>query len=78
MKGNVSLLLDADRPYVGGTIVTTAIVVKGFEFDEVIVADADDKNYSNESEKRILYVTVTRALHSVKFFHTGDASRFLK
>ena len=73
----VTPLLSSDVAYKGGTVVTTALIVKGFEFDEVIVADADEDNYATDSEKRILYVTVTRALHSVRFYHVGNASKFL-
>lgn len=78
LRNKVTVLLDTDRAYRGGTVITTALIVKGFEFDEVIVLDADEENYSTESEKRILYVTVTRALHSVKFYHVGELSHFLK
>ena len=73
-----ALLVDSNKTYLGGTAITTALIVKGFEFDEVIIADADDVNYSNESEKRILYVSVTRALHSVKFYYVGNLSRYLE
>ena len=53
------------------------VFVKGFEFDEVLVADADENNYASDSERRILYVTITRALHSVKFYHVAPLSPLL-
>ncbi len=73
MKGTpVCLLTDSDTKYQGGIILTTALIVKGFEFDEVIVADADSDNYSTDSDRHILFVACTRALHVLKLFYTGD------
>lgn len=74
----VTLLLDSTTPYRGGTVITTAIIVKGFEFDQVIIPDADSECYSSEAEKHILYVSITRALHSLKIYYTKELSDFLK
>lgn len=74
----VTLLLDSATPYRGGTVITTAIIVKGFEFDQVIIPDADSECYSSEAEKHILYVSITRALHSLKIYYTKELSDFLK
>lgn len=74
----VTLLLDSTTPYRGGTVITTAIIVKGFEFDRVIIPDADADCYSSDAEKHILYVSITRALHSLKIYYTTELSEFLK
>lgn len=79
MKGSrlpVTLLLDSSTKYQGGIVVTTAVIVKGFEFDEVIVADANKENYNNDSDKHILFVACTRALHVLKLFYTGEKFDF--
>lgn len=79
MKGSrlpITLLLDSSTKYQGGIVVTTAVIVKGFEFDEVIVADANKENYNNDSDKHILFVACTRALHVLKLFYTGEKFDF--
>ena len=71
------LLLTSDTPYTGGIVVTTAFVVKGFEFDQVIVANACDHLYCNTWDDRLLYISVTRALHRLVVLYTGKPSRYL-
>lgn len=73
LKGTpVCLLIDSGSKYQGGIILTTPMIVKGFEFDEVIIADADKENYSSESDRHILFVSCTRALHVLKLYHCGE------
>lgn len=71
------LLLNADATYVGGVVVTTAFAAKGFEFDQVILADASDALYANPWDDRLLYISVTRALHRLVVLYTGKPSRYL-
>ncbi len=73
MKGSpVCLLIDSGIKYQGGIILTTATIVKGFEFDEVIVADADNKNYNTDFDRHILFIACTRALHHLKLFYIDE------
>ena len=72
-----NLLLTADSPYAGGIVVTTAFAAKGFEFDQVILADASDKLYCNPWDDRLLYISVTRALHRLVVLYTSEPSRYL-
>ena len=62
------LLLDGNTPYGGGTLVTTAFHVKGFEFDQVILPEADEEHYAGEWGKQLLYISTTRALHRLVLF----------
>ena len=71
------LLLNADAPYGGGIVVSTAFAVKGFEFDQVILSDASDDLYMNPWDDRLLYISVTRALHRLVVLYTGTPSRYL-
>ena len=45
-----------------GACVISLALTKGLEFDGVIVADTDG-DFSGDSNKRFLYMAVTRALH---------------
>jgi len=57
--------------FVKGIIVTSAHISKGLEFDQVIIPHADNKNYRSEIDRSMLYVAVTRAMHSLYLTYTG-------
>lgn len=41
---------------------------KGLEFDAVLICDVDQHNYRDEEDKKLLYVSCTRALHHLALF----------
>ena len=71
------LLLDARSAYAGGIVVTTAFVVKGFEFDQVILPNVSAANYSRPWDQRLLYISATRALHRLCIFYDTTPSPYL-
>jgi len=62
----------------GGVIVATAHLVKGLEFDEVIVPEATVANYCTDIDRQMLYVACTRAMHRLRLTHAEERSRFLE
>ena len=46
-------------------IITTAFLSKGLEFDNVIIYNANKENFKTETDRQILCVMITRALHTV-------------
>lgn len=60
-----------------GAVVMASYMSKGLEFDVVIVYGADDKHYSSEYDRRLLYVACTRALHRLVIYYTGEKSPFI-
>lgn len=44
---------------------------KGLEFDAVIISNASEQNYC-EDERNLFYVVLTRALHKLEIFYTGN------
>lgn len=60
-----------------GIIVTSVSLSKGLEFDTVLIVDADQRNYCTESDRNLLYVACTRAMHQLKLLYCGEKSRFL-
>ena len=44
---------------------------KGLEFDEVIIPQADDRNYHSEIDRSMLYVAITRAMHRLTLTYSG-------
>ncbi len=45
---------------------------KGLEFDTVIVFGVDGERYNEIDDSRLLYVAMTRALHQLNIFYSGD------
>ncbi len=58
--------------FVKGIIITSAHMAKGLEFDEVIIPQADNKNYRSEIDQSMLYVAVTRAMHKLTLTYCGS------
>jgi DNA helicase-2/ATP-dependent DNA helicase PcrA len=53
-------------------------MAKGLEFDEVIIPQANDRNYNSEIDRSMLYVGVTRAMHKLTVTYHGKLSEILK
>ncbi|MEH7648046.1 ATP-binding domain-containing protein, partial [Bacillus toyonensis] len=50
--------------YEGGISVVPVYLVKGLEFDAVILMDVDEDHYKNtKHDAKLLYVACTRSLH---------------
>ena len=52
-------------------MIIPSYLAKGLEFDAVIVSNASADQYA-ESERNLFYVVLTRALHKLEIYHTGD------
>ena len=67
-----------DTDYAGGVQVVPATLVKGLEFDCVILADVSDTDYLDTPlDARLLYVCLTRPLHRLFCCHTGSCTPLL-
>ncbi|NLB90647.1 MAG: AAA family ATPase, partial [Clostridiales bacterium] len=66
------LLDEKKEAYTGGVCMLSLSMVKGLEFDGVIVMDADEKQYPQSPfSGKLLYVAATRALHKLTFVYEG-------
>ena len=74
---NIYFLSNRSSAFAKGIIVTSAHMAKGLEFDEIIVPQVDDKNYSTPIDKSMLYVAVTRAMHKLTLTYHGKPSGFI-
>ncbi|MEX2577741.1 MAG: UvrD-helicase domain-containing protein [Verrucomicrobiales bacterium] len=77
MHDSVHLLDAKSTVFEGGVIVATAHLVKGLEFDEVVVPEVTADNYRSDIDRQMLYVACTRAMHRLRLTHTGEQSFFL-
>ena len=56
----------------------TIYLAKGLEFDVVIEANADSHNYQeNELDTKLLYAVMTRPLHKLYIYYTGESTPLL-
>jgi DNA helicase-2/ATP-dependent DNA helicase PcrA len=72
------LLTIKSEKFENDLVITNAYLAKGLEFDCVIMPDCGNKNYSNNIDRQMLYIGITRALHKIAVLHTGELTKFLK
>lgn len=65
--------------YTGGICAITAYQAKGLEFDGVILSDASEAAYASgrRMDLHLLYVAMTRPLHRLDLFYTGELAAAL-
>ena len=73
---DINIIASADTVYNGGICVITSYLAKGLEFDGVIIADASNEKYlANKSiDLKLLYVSMTRALHELNILYQGQVN----
>ena len=74
---SVHLISQDSTRFTNGVSITSIRMAKGLEFDEVIVPDADSRNYDSDYDRNLLYIACTRAMHKLTLFYTGSPSPFL-
>ena len=57
-------------------MIIPSYLAKGLEFDAVIVSNASEKHYT-EYERNLFYVVLTRALHKLEIFYSGNLTPLL-
>ena len=75
---DVYLLTEESTHFKEGVVVATIPLAKGLELDEVIVPFASADHYHSESDRSLLYVACTRAMHQLTVTFAGERSGFLK
>lgn len=70
-----NLIAENQAAYRGGITVVPAHLAKGLEFDAVVIAGANARNYAdNPQDAKLLYVACTRALHRLTLLVDGEPS----
>lgn len=64
--------------YEQGVVVIPMYLAKGIEFDGVIIYNASNQVYGEESLRRAFYTACTRAMHHLQLYSVGEPSRFLQ
>ncbi|WP_173918917.1 RNA polymerase recycling motor HelD [Halobacillus sp. Marseille-Q1614] len=74
---NLKLVKKSTDEYEQGVIVIPAYLAKGIEFDSVIIYNASQQVYGDESLRRLFYTACTRAMHHLHIYSVGEPSPFL-
>ena len=71
---DVKNITSSDREYHGGICTITCGLAKGLEFDASILANVDSKLYNQhyDTDMKLLYVGMTRALHEMTIISTEE------
>jgi DNA helicase-2/ATP-dependent DNA helicase PcrA len=74
----IKRLKNSSAEYEQGIVIMPSYLAKGIEFDAVIIYDASEEVYGDESLRRIFYTACTRAMHELQLYSVGEPSPFLK
>jgi len=75
---DLKLIKNGSLEYEQGVVVIPTYLSKGIEFDAVIIYDASEKVYGDESLRRVFYTACTRAMHYLQIYSVGEPSPFLR
>jgi len=77
---NINLISDESLEYNGGVCSITSNLSKGLEFDAVIINKANSNifNIKNDFDMKLLYVSMTRALHELVVTYDEELVSVLK
>ncbi|MBM7619233.1 DNA helicase-2/ATP-dependent DNA helicase PcrA [Bacillus tianshenii] len=74
----IKLLKSNSMEYEQGVVVVPSYLSKGIEFEAVIIYDASEIVYGEESLCRVFYTGCTRAMHHLQLYTVGKPSPFLR
>lgn len=74
----IKIIKNSSSEYEQGIVVIPSYLAKGIEFDAVIIYDASERTYGDESLRRIFYTACTRAMHDLQLYSVGEPSEFLR
>ncbi|MGN4123546.1 RNA polymerase recycling motor HelD [Lysinibacillus sphaericus] len=74
---DIKLLKNGSPEYEQGVVIIPSYLSKGIEFEAVIIYDASELIYGDESLRRVFYTACTRAMHDLQLYSVGEPSPFL-
>jgi len=78
-KANPKVITGKEKEFFGGVVIVPSYLVKGLEFDLVIVANASSQVYlEDELDIKLLYVAMTRPLHRLYIYSLGEPCSMLE
>ncbi|MEK5070017.1 RNA polymerase recycling motor HelD [Sporosarcina sp. FSL K6-1508] len=74
---DIKLMKNGSIEYEEGVVVVPSYLSKGIEFDAVIIYDASEQVYGDESLRRVFYTACTRAMHYLQLYSVGEPTPLL-
>ncbi|QDQ02136.1 AAA family ATPase [Lysinibacillus fusiformis] len=75
---DIKLLKNGSLEYEQGVVVIPSYLAKGIEFEAVIIYDASEQVYGDESLRRVFYTACTRAMHYLQLYSIGEPTPLLR
>lgn len=75
---DVKLIKYGSPEYEQGVVIIPSYLSKGIEFEAVIIYDASEHIYGDESLRRVCYTACTRAMHYLQLYSVGEPSPLLR
>lgn len=75
---DIKLVKNGSIEYEQGVVVIPSYLSKGIEFDAVIIYDASEEVYGEESVRRVFYTACTRAMHYLQLYSIGEPTPLLR
>ncbi|MED3919507.1 3'-5' exonuclease [Priestia aryabhattai] len=76
---NMEVITEGHQELTKPIVIIPSFLVKGLEFDAVILDDVSDSTFKDETHHaKLLYMSVTRAHHSLHMFYRGNISPLLE
>lgn len=78
IRNDVKLIKGKDSKYNSGISIVPSYLAKGLEFDCVIITNASNKKYTDNSlDIKLLYVAITRTISKLDIFYIEEKSMLL-
>ncbi len=75
---NIKVINGDESEFYGGVALIPSYLVKGLEFDVVIIANASKYEYSTDPlDVKLLYIAMTRPLHKLFIYSVGEKAKML-
>lgn len=74
----IKLIKSGTAEFEKGVVVIPSYLAKGIEFEAVIIYDASENVYGDESLRRVFYTACTRAMHVLQLYSVGRPSSFMQ
>ncbi|MEG0773732.1 RNA polymerase recycling motor HelD [Clostridium sp.] len=75
----VDIITGNESQYLGGVVLIPCYLVKGLEFDVVIVANGSSDAYTTDPlDVKLLYIAMTRPLHRLYIYSVGVKAKMLE
>lgn len=76
---DLTLMSGKEKEYNAGLVIVPSYLAKGLEFDVVFIPDAEAEMYGeNDLDIKLLYVAMTRPLHRLHVYYSGQLTNLLR